>query len=216
LPSWLGGKPKVELTRGPLSPESADAYNDLLGNRLQSHLGFLDTVEALENATAVGLYFAAEWCAPCWKFTPSLAKAYEKSLVFKGLKVVVVSADPTEEEFLSYFKKMPMGFYALPYAARDTQKKLCKQYRIQGFPTFVILDLKAQTITMDGKKRLRFDPTGDNYPWPSEATAAEVMDASARHSFILSTSVLLVCSGAIFAVRRYSLRSTAGEHPFLA
>jgi thiol-disulfide isomerase/thioredoxin len=209
----LGGK--VEEQRRPLSPESADAFTDLLGTRLQTHFGaLLDTADALENATMVGLYFAAEWCAPCFKFMPKFSASYENHLKTKGLKVIVISADKSLDEFNTYFNKMPYGFLALPYDDRDLQKQLIQKYEVAGFPTLVFLNLKAQTVTKDGKKKIKFDPEGNEFPWAP--SLAEVRERHFSNSAAGLFFLLLCCGAVAPAVRHFRClrkRAVLGAEP---
>eukprot|EP00429_Kryptoperidinium_foliaceum_P089782 CAMPEP_0176203764 /NCGR_PEP_ID=MMETSP0121_2-20121125/10745_1 /TAXON_ID=160619 /ORGANISM="Kryptoperidinium foliaceum, Strain CCMP 1326" /LENGTH=87 /DNA_ID=CAMNT_0017542673 /DNA_START=66 /DNA_END=325 /DNA_ORIENTATION=- len=82
-------------------------FVDLLGESLQSAAGSIGTSEALAGKKAVALYFSAHWCPPCRGFTPQLAEWYSKDLKGKGLEVVFVSSDRSEEDFSGYFKEMP-------------------------------------------------------------------------------------------------------------
>ena len=67
----------------------------------------------------IGLYFSAEWCVPCAKFTPKLISVYEKikhELAEKGeedFEVVLISSDRDQASFDSYYSTMP--WLALPF-----------------------------------------------------------------------------------------------------
>ena len=46
------------------------------------------------------------------------------------------------------------------------QAKLCKKFRVQGIPKFVLVDGETgQTITRDGYSHLMEDETGSEFPW---------------------------------------------------
>ncbi|KAG4162080.1 hypothetical protein ERO13_D01G095800v2 [Gossypium hirsutum] len=75
-------------------------------------------VDSLIGKT-VGLYFSAQWCFPCAKFTPKLISIYHKikrSLEGKGggedFEIVFVSNDRDQSSFDSYYGTMP--WLALP------------------------------------------------------------------------------------------------------
>lgn len=139
-------------------------FCDLFGPTLATKEGDAATEVALKDKVAVGIYFSAHWCPPCRGFTPQLAKHYESALKGKGLEIVFVSSDKSEEEFTSYWGEMP--WLALPYAARDVKAKLSKKYKVQGIPTFVILDgATGEVITKDGRSAVDEDPSGEKFPW---------------------------------------------------
>jgi len=140
-------------------------FVDLLGDSLLGKDGAkLSTADALAGKTAVGLYFSAHWCPPCRGFTPMLGAAYTKDLKAKGLEIVFVSSDKDEDQFTSYFNEQP--WLALPYDQRSVKAALSKKYKVQGIPTFVVLDgATGEVITADGREAVSEDPTGKSFPW---------------------------------------------------
>jgi len=138
------------------------AFATLFGASLQSKDGSVDTAAALEGKV-VGIYFSAHWCPPCRGFTPKLAEFYTTSLKNKGMEIVFISSDRDEDSFNEYFKDMP--WLALPYADRDAKAALSKKFKVNGIPSFVILDSNGGTITKDGRSKVMSDPTGEEFPW---------------------------------------------------
>ncbi|CAE7434420.1 NXN [Symbiodinium sp. CCMP2456] len=136
---------------------------ELLGSSLLANGCAKDTSEALKNAKAVALYFSAHWCPPCRGFTPKLAEWYKKDLQAKGLEVVFVSADRSEEEFKEYFAEMP--WLALDFSQKDVSQKLNKKFKVNGIPMLVVVDPSGQLITADGRQAIAMDPEGKNFPW---------------------------------------------------
>merc|ERR1712205_242304 len=135
----------------------------LLGNKLQKAFeGEIDTSTAFEGKVAVGLYFSAHWCPPCRGFTPKLAEFYTKDLKQKGLEIVFVSSDQDQPSFDEYFSEMP--WLALPYSDRETKDKLSKKFKVQGVPTFIILNPDGTVITDDCRSAVMGDPTGEKLP----------------------------------------------------
>jgi len=135
---------------------------EFFGDVLLTKDGEKSTGEVLAGKY-VGIYFSAHWCPPCRGFTPQLAQAYKEHLKDKGLEIVFVSSDKDEKAFEEYYGEMP--WVALPYANRDAKAKLSKKFKVQGIPSFVILDTDGSLITEDGREEVGSDMTGQNFPW---------------------------------------------------
>jgi len=141
-----------------------DALVELLGPTLQTKSGTSPTKDALAGKKAVGLYFSAHWCPPCRGFTPKLGEWYTKDLQAKGLEIVFVSSDRDEGSFDSYYGEQA-PWLALPYSERKIKDKLSKKFKVNGIPSFVVLDCETgETITMDGREVVSEDPTGKDFP----------------------------------------------------
>merc|ERR1712113_254291 len=69
-----------------------------------------------------------------------------------------------------YYKDQP--WVALPYEKRDLKNQLSKKFKVQGIPSFVIVDAEGAVITKDGREAVSKDPTGEKFPW-TPPTAAE-------------------------------------------
>ncbi|XP_071849006.1 nucleoredoxin-like [Apostichopus japonicus] len=115
----------------------------------------------------IGLYFSAHWCPPCRAFTPKLAdfyKNFKQSPRGDELEIVFVSSDKTQTDFDTYFGDMP--WLALPFEKRDVKNSLSTKFKIQGIPTFVLLDgATGSIVTSDGRSSVLEDPKGENFPW---------------------------------------------------
>lgn len=148
------------------------ALQELLGEKLLTAEGEKPTSEALEGATAVGLYFSAHWCPPCRGFTPKLAEMYKNAFKAKGFRIVFVSSDKDEAAFKEYFQEQP--WLALPFSDRAAKEALSKKFKVKGIPSFVILDPEGKTITAEGRDAVSGDPEGANYPWATP-TAEEAL-----------------------------------------
>jgi nucleoredoxin len=151
------------------------ALASLLGAKLQSKSGEVDTVAALDGKKAIALYFSAHWCPPCRGFTPKLSEWYTKDLKSKGLEVVFVSSDKDDAAFNSYFGEQP--WLALPFSDREKKADLSKKFKVQGIPSLVIVGPDGQTITTDGRSAISEDPTGEEMPWKPK-TFKEVFDTA--------------------------------------
>mmetsp|Transcript_53925 Transcript_53925/g.101086 ORF Transcript_53925/g.101086 Transcript_53925/m.101086 type:complete len:442 (-) Transcript_53925:65-1390(-) len=149
---------------GGASAEAKSSAIQLLGEKLLSAGGEVDTATAFEGKKAVGLYFSAHWCPPCRGFTPKLAEAYKNHLKEKGLEVVFISSDRDEASFKEYFGEMP--WLALPYSERKKKEDLSKKFKVSGIPTFIIMNVEnGSVITSDGRSAVMSDPEGKKFPW---------------------------------------------------
>merc|ERR1711988_1096091 len=107
--------------------------------------------------------------------TPKLAEMYTSAFKAKGMEIVFVSSDRDEASFDSYYAEQPWA--ALPYDQRDLKAKLSKKYKVQGIPSFVILDPSGEVITKEGRDAVMKDPAGEKLPWypPTAAEKAKLI-----------------------------------------
>jgi len=65
----------------------------------------------------------------------------------------------------------------VPLDRSDVKAKLSKKYKVQGIPSFVILDPSGGVITKEGREAVSSDPTGNKFPWypPTAAEKAKMM-----------------------------------------
>ena len=92
----------------------------------------------------------AHWCPPCRGFTPKLAEWYKAHAEKLGMEIVFASSDRDEGAFTEYFGEMP--WLALPYSERDIKAKLSKKYKVNGIPSFVIVDaVTGELCTTNGR-----------------------------------------------------------------
>jgi len=149
------------------------ALKAILGDTLLTESGVQPTEKVLAGKSAIGLYFSAHWCPPCRGFTPKLAEMYRDTFKGKGFEIIFVSSDKDQKSFDSYFEEMP--WVALPFDQRDLKATLSKKYKVQGIPSFVILNTDGTLITTNGRDAVMKDPKGEKYPWtpPSAAERAK-------------------------------------------
>merc|ERR1712187_533177 len=153
-------------------------FKELFGNTLLTKAGLKPVEEVLADKKAVGVYFSAHWCPPCRGFTPKLAEMYTSALKAKGMEIVFVSSDRDQASFDSYYAEQPWA--ALPYDQRDLKAKLSKKYKVQGIPSFVILDPSGGVITTEGRDAVMKDPAGERFPWhppTAEEKAKLILDS---------------------------------------
>lgn len=102
----------------------------------------------------IGLYFSAQWCLPCVKFTPKLISIYQKIkqvLTANGeedFEIIFVSSDHSKLEYNLYCGTMP--WLALPFGD-PTIKNLTKYFDIRGIPSLIILGHDGKTVTKHGR-----------------------------------------------------------------
>lgn len=107
------------------------------------------TSEVLGKSDVVGIYFSANWCPPCRKFTPKLIEAYsELKKAGHGLQIVFVSNCHTAGKFKTYYEEMPWA--AVPYNEVDARERLGEKYNVQGLPKLVFVDKHGKMITEQG------------------------------------------------------------------
>lgn len=138
------------------------AFAKYLPEKLVGKDGEVDRDSALAGKT-VGFYFSAHWCPPCRGFTPELAKFYTSLKDSKNFEIVFVSSDKDQDAFDEYYGEQP--WLALPFADRETKGKLSKKFKVEGIPTFVLLDADGNVITTSGREEVGSDPKGENFPW---------------------------------------------------
>ncbi|KAE8731405.1 DC1 domain-containing protein isoform 3 [Hibiscus syriacus] len=148
-----------ELQREERMKHESQTLTNLLSNSGRDYL--LDPtltrkvpIDSLIGKT-VGLYFSAQWCIPCSKFTPKLISIYHKirqSLEEKGggddFDIVFVSCDRDQSSFVSYYATMP--WLALPFG-EPTIKNLVKYFDVQGIPCLIIIGPDGKTMTKQGR-----------------------------------------------------------------
>jgi nucleoredoxin len=126
----------------------------LLGDALlRPEGGVMEPADALKDVEVLALYFSASWCPPCVATTPLLASAYKQLRARgKGLQLVLVPQDRTEDEFDEYRAKMPWP--ALPFGGL-LPALLAHVYRVQSIPSLVLLDSTGRLISTDGVRLMR-------------------------------------------------------------
>uniref|UniRef100_A0A0D6R0U7 protein-disulfide reductase n=1 Tax=Araucaria cunninghamii TaxID=56994 RepID=A0A0D6R0U7_ARACU len=101
----------------------------------------------------VGLYFSAQWCFPCQKFTPRLISVYNKLKDTlkgdEGFEIIFISSDRDEASFFTYYETMP--WLALPYGD-EKSRELSRYFDIRGIPSLVIVGPDGKTVTNEGRK----------------------------------------------------------------
>lgn len=122
------------------------ARNFLAGKQLLSKSGIVSAEESLEDKEIIAVYFSAHWCPPCRSFTPVLKDFYEDVQSNGGrLAIIFVSADGSETEMISYFKKDHGEWFAIPFEEEvgETLKNNCS---LKGIPKLAIVNKKGEMV----------------------------------------------------------------------
>ena len=102
----------------------------------------------LKKSETILLYFSAHWCPPCQQFTPVLSAVTSpnpaapptptKAFPPGAVRVVFVSRDKSEAEFVSYFRSMGLDFLAVDFTCGlrgcGLRDQMCVKYKVQGIP----------------------------------------------------------------------------------
>ena len=172
-----------ELRKDPINdvplPTQIGPLVDIFGQQLLSLEMMNDTSaalrpsltsDALRSKKVIGLYFSADWCGPCRKFTPELVSFYKKMNQRRGKKnefeIVWISRCRDVNSYGQYFTQMG-GWLALPpeeaMGARGSM--LSDKYKVKGIPSLVLIDDLGHLITRDGRNKIPQDKAGIGFPW---------------------------------------------------
>jgi thiol-disulfide isomerase/thioredoxin len=96
----------------------------------------------------VGIYFGAQWCPPCRAFSPQLSQFAKDNAA--NLSIVFCSADRSADQAAQFAKGK--YFYTVPYLD-NARTDLMKYFKINSFPTLVVLDTRkdCQVVTRWGR-----------------------------------------------------------------
>lgn len=146
--AWVMSQPQSSTATAPtIDPSDAPGLAALFPEGLVDPKGRPMALDAL-NDKVVGVYFSAQWCGPCRRFTPELVKYHEANRAH--FEVVFVSSDRSEEAKLKYMTEAAMPWPAVKWnsAAANALKA---RYEVRGIPTLVMLRGDGSTITQDGR-----------------------------------------------------------------
>jgi nucleoredoxin len=138
-----------------LSVRAAPSLSTYLDDRLvRLRGGTLEPLPpgALAGKSYVALYFSAEWCAPCKKFTPLLVDYYQQvSKQRSDFEVVYVSQDRSVEQMTRYMEQAGFRFPAIAWEKVKASKRITN-YSGQGIPCLILLDAEGRVLhdTFDG------------------------------------------------------------------
>lgn len=149
----------------------SQAMISLVGDKLQSSTGVVDTAVALKDKI-VALYFSAHWCPPCRQFTPEFVRVF-KEIEGSGKKfaVIFVSADQDQEAFSEYFGEQP--WYAVPFENQETRDSLNEHFGIRGIPALLVLDQEGKLISREGRPEIMKQKAAAFDSWSEKAANSQ-------------------------------------------
>ncbi|KAJ6773492.1 THIOREDOXIN [Salix purpurea] len=120
--------------------------------------GFSVTVKVSDlEGKVLGLYFSANWYAPCRSFTTQVLIGAYQDLKSNGsnFEIVFVSSDEDVDAFNNYRANMP--WLSIPFSDLETKKALNNKFDVEAIPCLVILqpeDSKDEATLHDGVELL--------------------------------------------------------------
>ena len=139
-------KPELEGQADEIQASEASFF----GQNFSSKKGEV-IAEAFSELPIVCLYFAAKSSPPCRIFTPVLMSFYrEINLINKSFEIIYVPRDKDQESYISYLQQMP--WISIPLDEEQRIIDFKQLYKIQGIPSLVVLGVKGELITLDGRK----------------------------------------------------------------
>ena len=114
----------------------------------------------LPKKKLIALYFSAQWCAPCRKFTPQLIEFYNRTArEHEEFEIVFVSLDRSASGMEMYMRDAKMPWPAIDFAKLPGKEAL-KKYAGASIPCLVLLD--------DGGKVISDTYAGQKYVGPEK------------------------------------------------
>ena len=169
----VAGSTALQQMPSPSGLAPRRGMRSLFRDKILTKDGLSDTGTVLADKKHVGIYFSAHWCRG---FTPKLAEWHQANAEKLGMDIVFVSSDKDQAAFDECYGEMP--WLALPFSERDLKAKLSKQFKVNGVPTFVIVDSDGKLVTDKGQIRVSTDPTGAEFPWRRPAAFSEIFQGS--------------------------------------
>jgi nucleoredoxin len=101
----------------------------------------------LEGKKLIALYFSAQWCPPCRKFTPELVEYYNRvASQHPEFELIFVSRDRSQFAMESYMHDTNMPWPAIDYQKLGETAGIGK-YAGDGIPCLVLIDSSGQVIS---------------------------------------------------------------------
>merc|ERR1719502_1092076 len=117
------------------------------------------------------------------------------------MDIVFVSSDREQSAFDEYYAEMP--WKALPFSERDLKGKLSKKFKVNGIPSFVIVDSEGKLVTDKARNGVASDPDGADFPWRpktfGEVFSGTVVDKSGAETSLATIAAECDAVGIYFS-----------------
>ncbi len=143
------------------SAQTPTVWNELFPLGLLDRDGRPVSFDALQGKY-VGLYFSAEWCRTCQKFSPLLVPFRNDNAA--AFEVVMVSSDKSEAAQFDYMKKYGMLWPTLKYQSAPA-KALRERFEVTSIPMLIILSPDGRLVKIDGRTDVEEDAAGALAKW---------------------------------------------------
>lgn len=136
----------------------------VLGETFKTAKG-LGSIQDVQSAPVVALYFCTNWCPPCRSFTPQLWAVYAEANQFeRKLEIVQVTLDKDEVNYSEYAPHTP--WLLIPF--KDPRiLELKKKYRVTDVPKLIVLNRDGTVATGTGVEDVEREGTGALDKWRS-------------------------------------------------
>ena len=143
-----------QLKRTRAAAPAKSGTPDALADHLKGDLVFLKNGslarfddDMLPKKKLIALYFSAQWCAPCRKFTPQLIEFYNRvAREHEEFEIVFVSFDRSASAMETYIRDTKMPWPAIDFAKLPGKEAL-KKYAGKSIPCLVLLDDSGKVIS---------------------------------------------------------------------
>ncbi len=103
--------------------------------------------DALENKKLIALYFSAQWCGPCKKFTPQLVDYYNRvAPQHPEFEIVFCSADRSADAMQKYMRAEKMPWPAIEFQKLEANEVI-RRYAGKGIPCLVLVDPSGRVVS---------------------------------------------------------------------
>ena len=119
----------------------------------------------------IGLYFSAGWCPPCRSFSPILKNFRDENK--DDFEVVMVSADRSLKEQLTYMQDGKMEWPALPAQSFEASN-LYSKFNVRGIPTLLIVSPNGKVISTNGRAEVTQNANTILSTWKSSDNFEEI------------------------------------------
>lgn len=151
--AMLAQREEAAAVSAPANPpqESVELteFEKILANSIRyNHSGLMRSQPASEFAPRqyYALYFSAEWCPPCRRFTPNLVEFYNEMREKEAdIEVILVSSDRDDRSMRNYISEYKMTFPAVEYRRIRNVKDRVETWGT-GIPNLVVVDREGKAM----------------------------------------------------------------------